>query len=67
VRPAAVRETLESMVDLSDHGDLMTKFLSLPCARMFMFGEQSSSLSYLPTLAANLVELAEDPAHLPDA
>src|SRR6266576_388366 len=47
VRPGAVRGIFESMVDLSDHGDLMSKFLSLPCPRMFMYGEQNSSLSYL--------------------
>jgi pimeloyl-ACP methyl ester carboxylesterase len=60
-RPGAVRGIFESMVALSDHGDLMTKFLTLPCPRMFMYGEQNSSLSYLATLAANGVELAEIP------
>jgi pimeloyl-ACP methyl ester carboxylesterase len=55
------------MVDLSDHGDLMSKFLSLPCPRMFMYGEQNSSLTYLTKLNANGVELAEIPhsAHFP--
>jgi hypothetical protein len=28
------------MVDLSDHGDLMPKFPTLPCPRMFMYGEE---------------------------
>ncbi len=67
VRPAAVRGIFESMVDLSNHGDLMAKFLSLPCPRMFMYGEQNSSLSYLTKLSANGVELAEIPysAHWP--
>jgi pimeloyl-ACP methyl ester carboxylesterase len=67
VRPGAVRGIFESMVELSDHGDLMTKFLSLPCPRMFMYGEQNASLSYLPTLAANGIELAEiaDSSHWP--
>ncbi|MDX3388282.1 alpha/beta hydrolase [Streptomyces niveiscabiei] len=59
VRAGAVRGIFESMVDLSDHGDLMTKFLSLPFPRMFLYGEQNSSLSYLTKLAANGVELAE--------
>jgi len=59
VRPEAVRGIFESMVDLSDHGDLMAKFLSLPCPRMFMYGEQNSSLSYMAKLSANGVELAE--------
>lgn len=67
VRPGAVRGIFESMVDLSDHGDLMAKFLALPCPRLFMYGEQNSSLSYLTKLAANGVELAEIPhsAHWP--
>jgi len=67
VRPGAVRGIFESMVELSDHGDLMTKFLSLPCPRMFMYGEQNSALSYLPTLAANGIDLAEisDSSHWP--
>jgi pimeloyl-ACP methyl ester carboxylesterase len=67
VRPGAVRGIFESMVDLSDPGDLMAKFLALPCPRMFMYGEQNSSLSYLAKLGANRIELAEIPhsAHWP--
>lgn len=67
VRPGAVRGIFESMVDLSDHGDLMSRFLALPFPRMFMYGEQNSSLSYLPALAAAGVELAEIPksGHFP--
>jgi pimeloyl-ACP methyl ester carboxylesterase len=67
VRARAVRGIFSSMVDLSDHGDLMTKFLDLPLPRMFMYGEQNASLSYLPLLRANGVELAEIPhsGHFP--
>jgi pimeloyl-ACP methyl ester carboxylesterase len=67
VRPGAVRGIFESMVGLSDHGDLMAKFLALPCLRMFMYGQQNSALSYLAKLRANGVELAEIPhsAHFP--
>lgn len=67
VRPGAVHGIFESMVDLSDHGDLMSSFLALPFPRMFMYGEQNSSLSYLPALAAAGVELAEIPksGHFP--
>jgi pimeloyl-ACP methyl ester carboxylesterase len=61
VRPGAVRGIFESMTALSDHGDLMTKFLALPYPRMFMYGEQNAALSYLPKLAAGDVELAEIP------
>jgi pimeloyl-ACP methyl ester carboxylesterase len=46
VRPGAVRGIFESMVDLSDHGDLMEKFLTLPCPRMFMYGEENAALPY---------------------
>ena len=46
------------MVELSDHGDLMTKFLGLPCPKMFMFGEQNATLSYLPQLQSAGVTLA---------
>jgi len=49
------------MVDLSDHGDLTAKFLTVPCPRMFMYGEQNRTLSYLPELAVGGVELAEIP------
>jgi pimeloyl-ACP methyl ester carboxylesterase len=67
VRSGAVRGIFESMVDLTDHGDLMAKFLSLPCPRMFMCGEQNSSLSYLTELSTSGVSLAEIPcsAHWP--
>jgi pimeloyl-ACP methyl ester carboxylesterase len=59
VRAAAVRGIFESMVQLSDNGALMEKFLALPCPRMFMYGEQNRSLTYLPHLAARGVQLAE--------
>lgn len=67
VRPEAVRPIFESMVELSDHGHLMLRFLGLPLPRMFMYGEQNRSLSYLTTLRDNGVELAEIPhsAHFP--
>ena len=47
------------MVDLSDNGHLLQRFLRLPFPRMFMYGEQNRRLSYLPTLADGGVELAE--------
>ncbi len=59
VRAAAVRGIFESMVELSDHGDLVETFLSLPFPRMFMYGEQNASLSYLPYLRRHNVELVE--------
>jgi pimeloyl-ACP methyl ester carboxylesterase len=59
VHAGAVRPIFTSMVELSDHGDLMPKFLGLPCPRMYMHGEQNTSLSYLGELAANGIEVAE--------
>jgi pimeloyl-ACP methyl ester carboxylesterase len=61
VSSAAVRGILSSMVDLSDHDDLLGKFLALPFPRMFVHGDRNSSLTYLPTLAANGIESAEIP------
>ncbi|MBB6593386.1 alpha/beta hydrolase [Ralstonia solanacearum] len=67
VRAGAVRGIFESMVALSDNGDLMTRFLGLPCPKLFMYGEQNASLSYLRHIRAHGVELAEIPAcgHFP--
>lgn len=67
VRAGAVRSIFQSMVELSDNGDLMNKFLSLPCPKMFMYGEQNASLSYLNHIQTNGVQLAEIPAcgHFP--
>jgi pimeloyl-ACP methyl ester carboxylesterase len=67
VRAGAVRGIFESMVDLSDNGDLMSKFISLPCPKMFMYGEQNATLSYLSYIRAHGVRLAEIPycAHFP--
>ncbi|MCX5329002.1 MULTISPECIES: hypothetical protein [unclassified Streptomyces] len=47
------------MVDLSDHGKLLDRFLRLPAPKTFMYGEQNNTLSYLPALSEGDVELAE--------
>ena len=67
VRAGAVRGIFGSMVALSDHGDLMNKFLDLPCQKMFMYGDQNASLSYLGHIQRNGVQLAEIPScgHFP--
>ena len=59
VRAGAVRGIFQSMVELSDNADLMGKFLGLQCPRMFMYGEQNASLSYLPHIQAHGVRLAQ--------
>ncbi|CAI7634017.1 unnamed protein product [Penicillium bialowiezense] len=67
VRAGAVRPIFTSMVQYTDHGDLMDKFLALPCPCMFMFGEEMRGLSYLPLLEKEGVELADivDCGHFP--
>jgi pimeloyl-ACP methyl ester carboxylesterase len=67
VQLAAVRPIFESMVDLSDNGELMAKFLAVPFPRMYMYGSQYSNLSYLKHIAAEGVELAEitEAGHFP--
>ena len=55
------------MVHLSDHGDLMTRFLNLPFPKMFMYGEQNKTLSYLDHIETHGVHLSEIPecGHFP--
>jgi pimeloyl-ACP methyl ester carboxylesterase len=59
VRAGAIRGIFQSMVELSDHGELMDKLLNLPFPRMFMYGEQNASLSYLAYIQSQGVHLAE--------
>lgn len=59
VQLGAVSGIFRSMVELSDSGDLLDKFLGLPFPKMFMYGEQYASLSYLPQIQAHGVTLAE--------
>ena len=67
VRVDAVRPIFTSMVELSDNAGLMDRFLGLPCPKMFMYGGQNNTLSYLSHIAQNGVELAEIPqcGHFP--
>jgi len=59
VRAEAVPGIFSSMVDLSDNGDLMNKFLNLPCPKMFMYGDQNRTLSYLSHIKSKGVRLSE--------
>jgi pimeloyl-ACP methyl ester carboxylesterase len=67
VRAGAVAGIFRSMVQWSDHGALMEKFLGLPMPRMFMHGQQNASLSYLPRLRAHRIRVEEVPGcgHFP--
>jgi len=59
VRAEAVKGIFSSMVFLSDHGELMDKFVNLPCPKLFMYGEQNRKLSYLSYLKSKGVRLSE--------
>jgi pimeloyl-ACP methyl ester carboxylesterase len=59
VQVGAVAGIFRSMVDLSDHADLLTIFVNLPMPKIFMYGEQYASLSYLPYIQQHGVALAE--------
>lgn len=59
VYAGVVRGIFTSMVELSDHGGLMDKFLELPCPKMYMYGEQNRTLSYLGDIETKGVRLAE--------
>lgn len=67
VRPEAVGPIFHSMVDLSDNAGLMDRFLELPCAKMFIYGDENAHLSYLGHLAENgvRIEEIENSAHFP--
>jgi pimeloyl-ACP methyl ester carboxylesterase len=59
VRAEAVKGIFSSMVSLSDHGELMDKFVNLPCPKLFMYGEQNRKLSYLSYIKSKGVKLSE--------
>ncbi|MFD5829115.1 alpha/beta fold hydrolase [Lentzea sp. NPDC060358] len=67
IRREVVPNLFRSVVELADHGALLDKFLALPMPKMYVYGEECASLSYLPVLDAHGVELAEIPlsGHLP--
>jgi len=67
VHPEAVEPIFRSMVELSDSAELLELFLQLSCPTMFVYGEESKSLSYLTRLADSNVQLSEIPhsAHFP--
>lgn len=47
------------MVELSDNGELLKKFLALRFPRTFMYGEQCNKSSYLPMLKATGAWMSE--------
>jgi len=50
-----------SLVDYSEHGTLIQRFIALKIPTMFVYGSENRSLSYLPTLKDSGCELVEIP------
>lgn len=61
VQPEAVQPIFKSMVHITDSEELLDIFEVLPCRKMYMYGEQYRSLSYLPRLLLDGIKLAEIP------
>jgi len=59
VNPSTIKPIFTSMVELSDSETLMTKFLNLPCPKMFMYGITNRHLSYLENIQKKGVKLSE--------
>ncbi|WP_217702649.1 alpha/beta hydrolase [Nocardioides guangzhouensis] len=59
VDPHAVRPVFESLVDLSDNGCLLHRFVGLPMPRIFMYGEQNAHVYYLPERRRRSVTVVE--------
>src|SRR5215213_7119240 len=58
VPPELVAPIFNSMVELSDSGDLLPTFVELPFPRMFVHREHNVGLTYVPALRAAGVEVA---------
>ena len=56
-----------SLVNYSEHGNLMQRFLALSAPKLFVYGSENRTLSYLSALKASGCEMAEIPAsnHFP--
>ncbi len=67
VRASAVEPIFRSMVELSDRGDLLDTFVELRCPKLFMYGDENRSLSYLGLLQDHGVQSAQIPCcgHFP--
>ncbi|MDJ0921969.1 MAG: alpha/beta hydrolase [Henriciella sp.] len=59
VRAGAVAPIFKSMVEISDSDPLFETFCTLPCAKMFVYGDENRHLSYLGALQDRGVQVAE--------
>lgn len=50
-----------SLVDYSDHGNLIQRFIALKIPKMFVYGSENRSLSYLKTLKESGCDVVEIP------
>ncbi len=59
VHASVFRPIFESMVEITDNRNLLQSFEGFKFPRMYMFGEQYATLTYLPRLTRAGVELAQ--------
>jgi pimeloyl-ACP methyl ester carboxylesterase len=50
-----------SLVDYSDHGNLIQRFIALKIPTLFVYGSENRTLPYIPTLKESGCELVEIP------
>jgi pimeloyl-ACP methyl ester carboxylesterase len=50
-----------SLVDYSDHGNLIQRFIALEIPKLFVYGSENRTLSYIPTLKESGCETVEIP------
>jgi pimeloyl-ACP methyl ester carboxylesterase len=67
LNPDAIRKLCASIVDYSDRGQLLDRFLKLGTRRLFVYGSENEGLPYLRDLKRCGVALAkiEDSGHFP--
>ncbi|MFP4005030.1 MAG: alpha/beta fold hydrolase [Alphaproteobacteria bacterium] len=67
VHAGAIAPLFRSIVELSDNGALLERFVELSCPRMFVYGRENRHLSYLGALQRHGIRLAEIPCsgHFP--
>jgi pimeloyl-ACP methyl ester carboxylesterase len=59
--PKAIYDYSPSLVDYSDNGSLIQRFTQLRIPKIFIYGSENKSLSYLPQLKEKGCELVEIP------
>lgn len=54
VNPRTYYDLCASLVNYSDRGDLVERFIKLPMPKTYIYGEENRTLSHIPTLKAHI-------------